>query len=68
MISSDQAEKAVFFLRDSATAYGSQKGYQARCDANLRRVKALADDGPGRIIRDQVAIPPMPQVSTGQLD
>lgn len=29
------------FLRDSAQGYGEARGYQAFCDANLRRIKSL---------------------------
>ena len=34
-------EKAVEYLRASAEKYGNARGYQAFCDANLRRVKAM---------------------------
>lgn len=34
-------EKAVNFLRDSADRYGTARGAQAYCDADMRRVKAL---------------------------
>lgn len=29
------------YLRDSAERYGTARGHQAYCDANMRRVKAL---------------------------
>lgn len=41
MITNERAEFAVEFLRDSAIEYGTARGHQAYCDANLRRVKAL---------------------------
>lgn len=41
MISEDQAEKAVLYLRDSAGPYATARGHALFCDANLRRVKSL---------------------------
>jgi hypothetical protein len=37
----NEAEKAVYFLRDSAVPYAKARGYLAYCDAALRRVKSL---------------------------
>lgn len=40
-ISEERTEAAVEFLRDTAERYGKARGYQAFCEGNLRRVKAL---------------------------
>ena len=41
MITEEQAEKAVLYLRDSAKEYGQSRGYVAYCEGNLRRVKSM---------------------------
>ena len=41
MITTERAEKALEFLRDSAAKYGTLRGHQAFCEANLRRIKSL---------------------------
>lgn len=41
MIKEATVEKAVDFLRDTATPYGKARGHAAFADANMRRVKAL---------------------------
>lgn len=41
MISDERAEAAVMMLRDTADDYGRARGWQAYCDANLRRVKSI---------------------------
>lgn len=40
-ISFDAAERALFYLRDTAKEYGRLKGYMLFCEANLRRVKSM---------------------------
>jgi hypothetical protein len=40
-ITEASAERAVYFLRDTAEKYGASRGHMAFADANLRRVKSL---------------------------
>ncbi len=40
-MTTDEAERAVLFLRDSAKRYGTLRGHEVYCDANLRRVKSI---------------------------
>lgn len=37
----ESAEKALYFLRDTARKYGSLKGHQLFTEANLRRIKSI---------------------------
>ncbi len=55
MITEERAEKAVEYLRDSATAYGQARGSMAYCEANLRRVKALEMMGKSGSLGDREA-------------
>lgn len=41
LITEQQCEKALVFLRDTAAKYGQLRGYLAFAQSNLRRVKSL---------------------------